>query len=205
MPSFGMDNNRLPVDNENTNDESSNLSGVVDHGWTGGAVNGNSFNDLLSDRQVLIHDDSDGGHLHHLHLSSDCGCKTAEPSDDYPGNAGVFDSPDSDYDEPMDWHTFERPLSPPVLIPPASPSNQPSVKKVHHPCPPADFGAGANLLQTMEEDQYEAFRKDNIFYPFASRAEWELASWLSQGALSQKAIDMFLRLEYVGTILYSVS
>jgi hypothetical protein len=60
----------------------------------------------------------------------------------------------------------------------------------------ADFGPGENLLQAMERDQYEEQQKENIFYPFSSHEDWQLASWLLQGSLSQKSIDEFLRLEY---------
>ncbi|KAH7906891.1 hypothetical protein BJ138DRAFT_1137785 [Hygrophoropsis aurantiaca] len=47
----------------------------------------------------------------------------------------------------------------------------------------------------MECDQYAEERRTNLFYPFASQSEWELANWLSSGALSQKEIDQFLHLQ----------
>jgi hypothetical protein len=55
----------------------------------------------------------------------------------------------------------------------------------------------------METEEFQALHFNNIYYPFASRMEWELASWLSQGLLLQKAIDHFLHLEYVSSLAAS--
>jgi hypothetical protein len=57
-----------------------------------------------------------------------------------------------------------------------------------------------NFLESMETDEYADYHKHNIFYPFASEVEWELASWLSASSLSQKAIDQFLCLDYVRSL-----
>ncbi|KAG2065164.1 hypothetical protein BDR04DRAFT_965436, partial [Suillus decipiens] len=42
---------------------------------------------------------------------------------------------------------------------------------------------------------YAAHHKENIYYPFASLQEWELASFLLCLSLSMAAINQFLRLE----------
>ncbi|KAI6039085.1 hypothetical protein EDC04DRAFT_2568878 [Pisolithus marmoratus] len=69
-------------------------------------------------------------------------------------------------------------------------------QRVYHPNPPVSRPGGLNLLQRMEMDQYAPIRNsENIYFPFASRSEWELADWLSRGALSHKEIDTYLRLE----------
>jgi hypothetical protein len=108
-------------------------------------------------------------------------------------------------DENIDWEMsghFPSPDPPHPGTPPPLPTTEPSATRIYHPCPPADFGPGRNLLQAMEGDEYGEQRKQNLFYPFSSRAEWELASWLSQGSLSQKAIDDFLQLDYVSLLGY---
>ena len=52
---------------------------------------------------------------------------------------------------------------------------------------------GMNLLEHMEHDQYASIRNtENFYYPFASKSEWELANWLSGGALSQNDINAYL-------------
>jgi hypothetical protein len=113
------------------------------------------------------------------------------------------DQPPSDddsnfnFNEPLNWRTFERPLTPPIVPGTSAPNSEPLLKKVLHPNVPVDFGCGANLLQAMEMGKHAEERKQNIFYPFVSHAEWELASWLSKGLLTQKSIDQFLRLEFV--------
>ncbi|KAG1802822.1 uncharacterized protein HD556DRAFT_1489651 [Suillus plorans] len=49
----------------------------------------------------------------------------------------------------------------------------------------------------MDDDEYATIRHtENIYYPFASKSEFDLAGWLSRGALSQKEIDAFLHLEH---------
>ncbi|KAI5994108.1 hypothetical protein F5J12DRAFT_686679, partial [Pisolithus orientalis] len=66
-----------------------------------------------------------------------------------------------------------------------------------HPNPPASCADGMNLLHHVEMDEYAPIcNSENIYFPFASKSEWELADWLSRGALSQKDIDTYLRLEH---------
>ena len=46
-------------------------------------------------------------------------------------------------------------------------------------------------------DQYAPFRQENLYYPFVSAADWQLASWLLCSHLSMAAIDDFLSLKLV--------
>lgn len=47
-------------------------------------------------------------------------------------------------------------------------------------------------------EEMKAREKDNLpFYPWASRAEFEIVNWLATEGLSQKAIDRFLQSKYV--------
>jgi hypothetical protein len=117
---------------------------------------------------------------------------------------------DSDNDMPMDWRTFTHPISPPPspslspsILPSPLPPRLPSHHRMYHTHLPADFGHSANLLEAMETDEFQTLHVNNLYYPFASRMEWELASWLSQGLFSQKAIDQFLHLEYVSCLITS--
>ena len=46
-------------------------------------------------------------------------------------------------------------------------------------------------------DRYATFRQENLYYPFTSAADWQLASWLLRSHLSMAAIDDFLSLKLV--------
>ena len=50
----------------------------------------------------------------------------------------------------------------------------------------------------MDQDEYAHIcDMENIYYPFTSKSEWEVADWLSSGSHIQKEIDAFLHLEHV--------
>ena len=88
---------------------------------------------------------------------------------------------------------------PVTLEPPSTTTNH--RKRIYHPNLPTACPGGMNLLKHMEQDQYISIRNtENLYYPFASKSEWELADWLSSGALSQKDINAYLRLERVSTL-----
>lgn len=61
------------------------------------------------------------------------------------------------------------------------------------------FGNGDTFLDLFDEDEYAEARRTNLYYPFASRPEWELASFLLKSDLSRVAIDQFLKLQLVST------
>jgi hypothetical protein len=61
------------------------------------------------------------------------------------------------------------------------------------------FGNGETYLDLFDEDQYAEARQTNLYYPFASQPEWELASFLLKSDLSRVAIDQFLKLQLVST------
>ncbi|KAF8869224.1 hypothetical protein BD779DRAFT_1458028 [Infundibulicybe gibba] len=62
------------------------------------------------------------------------------------------------------------------------------------------FGTGQTFIDQFNMDQYSAERITNLYYPFASKAEWELASFLLQSKMSMAAIDAFLSLELIRRI-----
>ncbi|KAG1831477.1 hypothetical protein EV424DRAFT_1534160 [Suillus variegatus] len=56
---------------------------------------------------------------------------------------------------------------------------------------------GTTFLDLFDTDEYVDCRKDNLFYPFASRNEWEVADFLLQSSLSMAAISEFLALSMI--------
>ena len=62
------------------------------------------------------------------------------------------------------------------------------------------FGPGTTFMQQFECDEFSEERSQNLYYPFASRAEWELAAFLLRSDLSLSALDMLLSLNLVSTI-----
>ena len=59
------------------------------------------------------------------------------------------------------------------------------------------FPGGKTFMDFFETDQYAEERKTNIYFPFASRREWQFASWLLHSRLSLAAIDSLLSLDLV--------
>lgn len=56
---------------------------------------------------------------------------------------------------------------------------------------------GQTFMDGFDADTHAEERRSNTFYPFASRGDWELASWLYNSGLSMAEIDKFLSLEFV--------
>ena len=52
-------------------------------------------------------------------------------------------------------------------------------------------------MDLFNKDEYADARQTNLYYPFASQLEWELASFLLKSDLSRVAIDQFLKLQLV--------
>ncbi|KAE9384833.1 hypothetical protein BT96DRAFT_841644, partial [Gymnopus androsaceus JB14] len=58
-------------------------------------------------------------------------------------------------------------------------------------------GYGKTALDLFDEDRFSDQRRHNLFYPWASKVEWELAQYLLKSPLSLADIDEFLKLELV--------
>ncbi|KAF8212909.1 hypothetical protein K438DRAFT_1751323 [Mycena galopus ATCC 62051] len=56
---------------------------------------------------------------------------------------------------------------------------------------------GESFTERMDKDQFAAHRKGNLYYPFASKVEWQMASFLLRSGMTMKDIDDFLRLQLV--------
>jgi len=59
------------------------------------------------------------------------------------------------------------------------------------------FGKGKTYMDLFDDDEYAGNRETNLYYPFASQPEWELASFLLKSSLSVVATDEFLKLQMV--------
>lgn len=103
-----------------------------------------------------------------------------------------------------------RPGSPPNLPsmspgPPPTPPNPPPSHSVEFPDAGFVYGRGDGFMGTFYNEAHAEERASNIYFPFQSKGEWEIASFLSSSGLSMKRIDEFLSLstassEQVNTI-----
>ncbi|KAG9312843.1 hypothetical protein JVU11DRAFT_6272 [Chiua virens] len=63
------------------------------------------------------------------------------------------------------------------------------------------FRHGNTFMDKFDRDKFANAHKMNLFYPFMSRKEWELALWLLRSGLSMRAIDTVLSLPIVCAFL----
>ena len=75
--------------------------------------------------------------------------------------------------------------------------------KERYPNASETYGAGSTFMDVFDQDTHFAERKLNIFYLFASRDEWELASFLLRSNLSLASMDKFLKLTLVSWFTFS--
>ena len=66
-----------------------------------------------------------------------------------------------------------------------------------YPKASADYGHGHTFMDTFDADQFSLEHQTNLFYPFASKAEWEFAAWLANSGLSMAAINKCLSLDII--------
>jgi hypothetical protein len=67
------------------------------------------------------------------------------------------------------------------------------------------FPGGETFMDQFRNDQYAEQRRENIYFPWASRQEWHFASWLLRSRLSMAAIDGLLSLEIVSSVIPAYS
>jgi hypothetical protein len=60
------------------------------------------------------------------------------------------------------------------------------------------FGSGPTFMDNFDNDQFSKERRVHSHYPFASKDEWQMASFLLRSGLSMAALDQFFNLEFVG-------
>ena len=59
------------------------------------------------------------------------------------------------------------------------------------------FQGGSTFLNKFAADEFSNHRSSNTYYPFASRGDWQMGSWLLRSGLSMSAINTFLSLDLV--------
>jgi hypothetical protein len=60
-----------------------------------------------------------------------------------------------------------------------------------------EYGTSTTFMEEFDRDQYAGERVENLYYPFASRDEWEFAAFLLRSDLSMASIDSLLSLNLV--------
>ena len=75
----------------------------------------------------------------------------------------------------------------------------------YHPKSSLPTSRGFTFMDQFDVDKFTSNRSSNLFYPFASRAEWEVASWLLRSGLSMALINDFMDLSIVCTVLFMES
>ena len=88
---------------------------------------------------------------------------------------------------------------------PTAPNAPPDIPSMSHNFPHSTvfpgaahiYGHGDGYMGTFHNDTHSGEREVNPYYPFQSKGEWEIASFLSQSGLSMKHIDEFLSLSLV--------
>lgn len=64
------------------------------------------------------------------------------------------------------------------------------------------WGAGKTFMGRFDLDDFADQHKENLYYPFASKEDWEMAAFLLRSGMSMALIDDFLSLQFVGTSLF---
>ncbi len=59
-------------------------------------------------------------------------------------------------------------------------------------------------MQEIDEDDSTPETKDNIYHPFTSKQDFEMAAWLSRSNVTMSQIDDFLKLPYVCSTLSDI-
>lgn len=60
-----------------------------------------------------------------------------------------------------------------------------------------EYGTSTTFMEEFDRDRYAGERVENLYYPFASRDEWEFAAFLLRSDLSMASIDSLLSLDLV--------
>ncbi|KAG1839666.1 hypothetical protein DFJ58DRAFT_733255 [Suillus subalutaceus] len=97
--------------------------------------------------------------------------------------------------------TSSQTTTPPIVSVDPSAGPCPGTLRDYHPNVPITHPGGENHLQKMDRDIHAAIHHmENLYYPFASKAKFDLGYWLLEGALSQKEVDFFLHLEHISCL-----
>ncbi|KAG0700898.1 hypothetical protein DFH29DRAFT_1000703 [Suillus ampliporus] len=64
---------------------------------------------------------------------------------------------------------------------------------------------GLTFLDLFDVDEYAEYMKENLFYPFTAKEEWEVGDFILRSSLSMAAIDEFLKLPMIQKLHLSFS
>lgn len=70
-------------------------------------------------------------------------------------------------------------------------------KREEYPGASHTYPGGDTFMDAFDKAEFAEERRTNLFYPFASRQEWEMASFLVRSNLSMAAMNEFLSLQMV--------
>ncbi|ETW78381.1 hypothetical protein HETIRDRAFT_325629 [Heterobasidion irregulare TC 32-1] len=121
---------------------------------------------------------------------ADC---AAGQTQDGPTLAGIGD--DMDIDWAADWDKYPEVSS----CPDTARTNPLLLAEDLFPGAGKTYGQAPTFMDTFDADIHAEKRVDNIFYPFANKDDWEMASFLLRSGLSVAKTDEFLSLNYVKT------
>ena len=63
------------------------------------------------------------------------------------------------------------------------------------------FGSGPTFMDNYKNDQFSKEQQVHSHYPFASKDEWKMGSFLLHSGLSMAEMDQFFKLELVCDLL----
>ena len=87
---------------------------------------------------------------------------------------------------------------------PEQPQPHSQLKNYHtevYPGAAQTYGRGSTFMDEFDWDDHATMCKENLYYPWASQQEWELASFLLRSSLSMATIDQFLSLDLVSWLI----
>jgi hypothetical protein len=73
-----------------------------------------------------------------------------------------------------------------------------------HPSAGKKYGRDKTFLESFDDDRHAPQRSANLFFPFASKEDWQVGVWLSRSRLSMAAIDSFLSLPMVSYLVRTI-
>ncbi|ETW77121.1 hypothetical protein HETIRDRAFT_429464 [Heterobasidion irregulare TC 32-1] len=123
--------------------------------------------------------------------ATDVADRATGQTQDGPTLAGIGD--DMDIDWAADWDKYPEVSS----CPDTARTNPLLLAEDLFPGAGKTYGQAPTFMDTFDADIHAEKRVDNIFYPFANKDDWEMASFLLQSGLSVAKTDEFLSLNYV--------
>lgn len=102
----------------------------------------------------------------------------------------AFDDVDMEVNQHVDEHEESLFVHPRANAPKYYKETHPNSSWIQH-------GKGETFMDKFDKDKHAAKRSSNLYYPFSTRSEWELAAFLLRSNLSMASIDEFLKLDLV--------